>query len=159
MHSKTINFLADLTATFFFSGKIKYAPGTCGSFCTLPLVMLVYPLGGTGIFLATLISYLLGLLALKNVLKRSPSSDPGFVVIDETAGQLITFLFIAPFFAFSFLNLILGFALFRFFDIVKIWPCSYFDKKIHNSFGVMTDDIFAGLYASFSLFLINHFLI
>lgn len=155
MQQKTINFLSDITATFFFSGKSKFAPGTCGSFCTLPLVALVYPLGVTGIFLATIISYLLGLLSLKNVLKRSTADDPGFVVIDETAGQLITFILIVGSVPLSLLNLLLGFALFRLFDIIKIWPCSYFDKKVHNAFGVMTDDIFAGIYAAISLYLIN----
>ncbi len=155
---KNKDFLYSLIATFFFSGKSKVAPGTMGSLATLPLVALVYPLGGGALFIATLISYLIGIKATKHILATSTNKDPGFVVIDETAGQLTTFLFIVSFAPLSLLNLLLGFALFRLFDIVKIWPCSYFDKKVIGAFGVMTDDIFAGIYAGTVLLLINQFI-
>ena len=155
---KNKDFLYSLIATFFFSGKSKVAPGTMGSLATLPLVALVYPLGGCALFIATLISYLIGIKATKHILATSTNKDPGFVVIDETAGQLTTFLFIVSFAPLSLLNLLLGFALFRLFDIVKIWPCSYFDKKVVGAFGVMTDDIFAGIYAGTVLLLINQFI-
>ena len=155
---KNKDFLYSLIATFFFSGKSKVAPGTMGSLATLPLVALVYPLGWCALFITTLISYLIGIKATKHILATSTNKDPGFVVIDETAGQLTTFLFIVSFAPLSLLNLLLGFALFRLFDIVKIWPCSYFDKKVVGAFGVMTDDIFAGIYAGTVLLLINQFI-
>lgn len=147
-----------LIATFFFSGKSKFAPGTMGSLATLPLVALVYQAGFTPLFIATVLSYFLGLYATHNLLKNSTNKDPGFVVIDETAGQLTTFLFIVPIASLSLLNLVAGFALFRLFDIVKIWPCSYFDKKVVGAFGVMTDDIFAGIYAGIVLLCLNQFI-
>ena len=95
---KNKDFLYSLIATFFFSGKSKVAPGTMGSLATLPLVALVYPLGGCALFIATLISYLIGIKATKHILATSTNKDPGFVVIDETAGQLTTFLFIVSFY-------------------------------------------------------------
>lgn len=149
--------LSEIIALFFYSGKCPIAPGTSGSFFTLFLVMLVYPFGLTGIMTAFMISYLLGLWAVREVLSRSENKDPSYVVIDETAGQLITFIGVAHL-PFSWMNLVLGFALFRLFDITKLFPCSYFDKKVHNAFGVMTDDVFAGLYAAICLFLINYFI-
>jgi len=155
---KNKDFLYNMIATFFFSGKSKIAPGTMGSLATLPLVMLVYPLGGGALFMATVASYFIGLIAVRHILATSTNKDPGFVVIDETAGQLTTFLFLVGIAPLSILNLLLGFALFRLFDIVKVWPCSYFDKKIEGAFGVMTDDIFAGIYAGIMLLLINQFI-
>lgn len=155
---KNKDFLYHLIATFFFSGKSPKAPGTMGSLATLPLVALVYPLGTPTLLIATVLSYLIGIWAVQKILATSTNKDPGFVVIDETAGQLTTFLFIAPVASLSIINLILGFALFRLFDIVKIWPCSYFDKKVVGAFGVMTDDIFAGIYAGTVLLLINQFI-
>lgn len=147
-----------IVATFFFSGKAKFAPGTMGSLATLPLVMLLYPMGVIGLFIGVVVSYFLGLYATNQILKNSTNKDPGFVVIDETAGQLTTFLFIAPVASLSLLNLGIGFALFRLFDIVKIWPCSYFDKKVVGAFGVMTDDVFAGIYAGLVLLCLNQFI-
>ena len=150
-------FLSDVIALFFYSGKCPVAPGTSGSFFTLFLVMVVYPFGFKGILIASIISYVLGLWATKEVLLRSENKDPSYVVIDETAGQLVTFLTVAHL-PFSWINLVLGFALFRLFAITKLPPCSYFDQKVHNAFGVMTDDVFAGLYAGICLFLINYFI-
>lgn len=157
MEKKQFN-ISEVIATFFYSGKSKFAPGTVGSFCSLPLVMIAYPFGWFGMWLTTIFVYVLGLWATRNVLKTSEDKDPGCVVIDETAGQLMTFIFVVAICPFSWINLFLGFALFRLFDIVKIWPCSFFDKKIVGAFGVMSDDVFAGFYAALSLLLINLFI-
>lgn len=151
---KQKNILAQITATWFFSGKSPVAPGTVGSFCTLPFVYILYPLGFWGILTGTLITFFIGIPAIETVLKKTTSKDPGFVVIDEVAGQTATFLLatlICP--ELKLWHLLLGFALFRLFDIIKIWPASYFDSKVHSPFGVMMDDIIAGLYASILLYL------
>lgn len=154
---KVIKNISEIIATFFYSGKSQFAPGTVGSFCSLPLVVLLYPLGWIGLLIGTIVVYFVGLWATKNVLESSKDKDPGFVVIDETAGQVMTFVFVSAIYPFSLVNLFLGFALFRLFDIVKIWPCSFFDKKVVGAFGVMSDDVFAGIYAALSLLLINFF--
>ena len=80
--------------------------------------------------------------------------DPGFVVIDEVVGQSLTFVFVSTVMP-SLWMFLIGFVAFRFFDIVKVWPACYFDKKVQNASGVMLDDVVAGLYASLVLLLIH----
>lgn len=142
------NIIAKCIATWFFSGKSPICPGTVGSFCTLPLVFAIYSYGIIGILLTAFICFILGLFATKQILKTQDNPDPGFVVIDEVVGQTLTFVGVAHLFTLSWSMLLVGFLLFRFFDIVKIWPASYFDKKVHSAFGVMMDDVVAGLFAA-----------
>ena len=145
-----------LIATWFGSGFAKKAPGTIGSLCSLPLAFIGYFCGVKALLGTALILFLLGWWATKIVLSSQEKSDPGFVVIDETVGQTLTFVLVASL-GFSWYTLICGFALFRFFDIVKIWPASYFDKSVHNAFGVMMDDVIAGIYAAIVLYGIMFF--
>jgi phosphatidylglycerophosphatase A len=85
--------------------------------------------------------------------------DPSFVVIDEFIGQAVTFLLIADKLKQfnGIIIYIIGFILFRIFDIIKPFPVSYADKKINNAFGVILDDVFAGLYAAIILYFIKYF--
>ena len=148
--------VAYFLATWFKSGLSPKAPGTVGSLCSLPLAWFLATYGGTrGIVLGTIAIFLVGWWATHIVLQdKANGTDPGFVVIDETAGQILSFVFIA-YLPINVYFYILGFALFRFFDILKPWPVSYFDKKVHSAFGVMTDDICAGLYAGGVLAILN----
>lgn len=138
-------------ATWLGSGLSPRAPGTVGSFCTLPLAALGLGLGPTFLFLTAAVLFIAGVWATGIVLRSQSNSDPGFVVIDETVGQLLTFVLVASG-GFSWYYLICGFALFRFFDIAKVWPASYFDGQVHTAFGVMMDDVIAGMYAALVLF-------
>ena len=135
----------------FGSGLIPFMPGTMGSLAAVPIVIgLAYttPL----VFLcATVIAVVLGIVICDKTAKAMGVHDHGSIVWDEVAGMLITFLFI-PLGA---TNLILGFILFRLFDILKPWPISYIDKYIHGGFGIMLDDVIAGLMACGCLHLIN----
>ncbi len=147
--------LSYLIATYFYFGKAPFAPGTVGSFCTLPLdVLLAYFFGLKGLIIAAFLISVIGLWATNDVVTKYKIDDPKWVVIDETAGQTITFLSVAPFlyqnFEFWYLYL-LGFAFFRLFDIKKIGPVKWADSKINNAFGVMLDDIFAGIFATVCL--------
>ncbi len=144
-------------ATWFFSGLSPKAPGTVGSFFTLPLVFLLAPLGFWSILFFAILLFFIGQQATSVVLKVKKATDPGYVVIDETVGQLLTFLWVAQN-GLIWYDYFIGFALFRFFDIVKVWPASIIDRKTHNAFGVMADDVIAGLYASFVLYGI-HFIL
>jgi phosphatidylglycerophosphatase A len=72
------------------------------------------------------------------------SHDPQWIVIDEVLGMTTAWLFIQNH---NLLHLSILFALFRFFDIVKIWPASFFDKKIEHGAGTILDDIVSGIYA------------
>lgn len=150
--------LSYLIATFFYSGKAPVAPGTVGSLATLPLAfVLSYYFGLTGIVCGIIISFVLGLASISQVLKTS-KHDPSYVVIDEVVGQLLAFILIADNLQYDshsgFLYL-LGFMLFRLFDITKPQPAKWADKKVRNALGVMLDDIFAGAYAAVILYFIN----
>lgn len=145
-----------MIATWFGSGCSPKAPGTVGSLCALPL--LIFALFGLKFFFCLIaVLFALGIWATDIVLKTQSKQDPGFVVIDEVVGQLLTFSLIiaAPF---SWYHVIIGFALFRFFDIIKLWPASYFDEHVHNAFGVITDDVMAGIYGAILLYIITFFI-
>lgn len=139
---------AYLLATWFKSGLSPKAPGTVGSLCTLPLAWILATYTGTiGILIASIIIFIIGEKATKIVLSdKENGQDPGFVVIDEVVGQLLSFVFIAHLHINIYMYLF-GFAFFRFFDILKPWPVSHYDKKVHSAYGVMMDDVCAGLYA------------
>ena len=152
--------LSFLIATYLGFGYSKFAPGTIGSLMTLPLaIVLAYFFGTTGIILGVVVTFLIGVIATTEVLRYTPH-DPGFIVIDEVAGQLITFAAIAPHLQNN-LNTwpiyLCGFILFRIFDIIKPQPVRWADHKITNAWGVMLDDIIAGVYAMLILYILHSF--
>jgi len=142
-------------ATGLGLGYAPFAPGTFGTMLALPIHFLIsrLPLGWYLGILAGLIA--LAVLAAGSAEKILDRPDPGEVVIDEVVGMLIAMLMIPrhP------LAWLLAFALFRFFDIVKPWPVSYFDRHFHGGLGIVMDDLAAGLYACGSLQLIWHLLL
>ena len=147
--------LANIFATYFGLGLSKYAPGTMGSLGTLPLAFILMYFGGFwALLIAALIIFPFGVMATDVVIKETGISDPSKVVIDETVGQLLTFTLVAYFAPEMLLNAetfwyyLIGFALFRFFDIKKMGPVRYFDSKVLNAYGVMLDDVFAGIFAA-----------
>lgn len=147
-------------ATFFGAGLAPKAPGTFGSLATLPLAFLVsYFFGFDGLLYTILFVFAIGTVAVYYATKGEKETDPGKIVIDETAGQLTAFLLVCPslFHRFdlnSALIYLLGFGLFRFFDIVKMGPVKWADTKIKNALGVMLDDVFAGIFAALVLMLV-----
>ena len=150
---------AFLIATFFGTGRFPFAPGTIGSLATLPLAfILAYYWGIYGIIIGIITSFIIGIIATKEVLKYTPH-DPGFIVIDEVAGQLMSFIFVAQALqgnSQAWIIYLSGFILFRFFDIFKPQPVRWADRKILNAWGVMLDDIIAGCYASLILLILYH---
>ncbi len=149
---------AEIIATWFGSGLSPKAPGTCGSLATLPLAfVLAYYTGVYGLVVAAVICFIIGTLATDVILKIQDDKDPGKVVIDEVVGQLLAFVFISDYLyqnlQYSWLYLA-GFVAFRFFDIVKMGPVRWFDRNVHNAYGVMSDDVCAGLMASFTLWML-----
>ena len=137
--------IAEILATWFYSGRAPFAPGTCGSLATLPFVYALQYFGG----IPALLSFILliaatGIWASGRYAESVGIQDPGFIVIDETAGQSIALIFAG-------INLwlyALGFILFRLFDITKPWPVSWADQKIKGGLGIMLDDILAGIMAA-----------
>nr|CRH07126.1 Phosphatidylglycerophosphatase A [Candidatus Magnetococcus massalia] len=135
--------LAMELATVGGSGWSPKAPGTVGTIASIPLGVLAMWGGFTLHMLLFVLSCVIGLWASERgriLLKRE---DPGSVVIDETAGLLLT-LFFVPF---TPLGILAGFILFRLFDIWKPWPIGWLDRHIHGGLGIMVDDLVAGLMA------------
>jgi phosphatidylglycerophosphatase A len=130
-------------ATGCWVGMLPKAPGTWGSlFAFLPWLAirgLSLPL-----YLATLAAvFVLGFFTAGSAEKILDRPDAGPIVIDEILGMFIT-LTLAPSHPLAW---ILGFILFRIFDITKPFPVSWFDQRIHGGIGIMMDDVIAGLYA------------
>ncbi|MDR0676279.1 MAG: phosphatidylglycerophosphatase A [Elusimicrobiota bacterium] len=148
-----------IIASFCGIGYIPFASGSFASFITLPIAFVItYFWGFFGIFFSSIIIFFIGNFASKEVLKYT-NHDPSFIVIDEVLGQLITFIFCSKYLKANlkldiFFIYMIGFLLFRIFDIFKHGLVNWADKKIENSWGVMLDDVFAGLQAGLVLLLI-----
>ena len=137
-------------STFFGLGYISPFPGTLTSFLTVVIIWLIQKYFGfqitlTCIFFITLLGYI---AIEKDVNKKS---DPKEIVIDEFIGQSLVLVFLPL----TYQSYILGFILFRFFDIYKPMPINYFEKKYRNAFGVIFDDIIAAGYALLAIYIIN----
>jgi phosphatidylglycerophosphatase A len=139
--------LSWLIATFFYLGYMHPGPGTWASGATVLLWWLAAHAIAPGwlvpaaIVVAAAVT-LIGIPASTVVARESGMEDPGFVVIDEVAGQMIA-LIAAPL---SWKYLIVGFILFRSFDIVKPFPLRRLEK-LRGGLGIMMDDVGAGLYS------------
>lgn len=149
-----------MLATFFGVGFMRPAPGTWGSAAGLLLWLAAAhwlhpsPLHlALGTAIAALIVLLVGIPASSIVAREAATEDPQFVVLDEVAGQWVALIAatVRPW------EWLLAFLLFRVFDILKPSPAREFDR-MHSGFGIMMDDIAAGVYALAILFLARHFL-
>ena len=153
----TINFLF---VTFFGIGTIRYAPGTISSLITVIFLFSLFHvinLSNTAILIILIAVFLYSFVAIANYIKDNANKDPKEVVIDEVIGQSIPIYMYevahgtAKEYNESILFYIYIFILFRFFDIKKPFPINFFDKKFKNSFGVVIDDVIAGLYVVLTL--------
>jgi phosphatidylglycerophosphatase A len=152
-----LRFLNYLWATWFGSGYAPVAPGTAGSLAALPFVWAFAALGRVELAFFAVFTFITGVMVSNYISKDKTADDPQIVVIDEVCGQAIAFLlipsdFLEPAtFKFWFIALI-SFAFFRLFDVWKPWPASFFDSKMHNGWGMMLDDVAAGVYAMFATY-------
>lgn len=158
--------------TFLGSGLFPKASGTMGTLATTMVIILVAWLGlplSVWVFpvfpMWCLVLYLLSWFSTDAYMKVTGKHDPKEVVIDETIGVCITYSIVFQFLPFlyqdtkSFLYVMLiGFILFRIFDIFKPFPVSYADKKMHSAHGVLLDDVLAGIYAGIIAVLLLTFL-
>lgn len=169
-------------ATMFGIGRIRFAPGTFGSLAAALLAypVLMLPLGWAIMALSIVVLTVFGSAAARAYMEahRIPEQavlhDPSAIVVDEWAGQWLTF---TTWHAWMFfmaidssagqdllsdvagdpLHLFYGFILFRFFDIMKPWPIRWADRKIKGGFGVIFDDLLAGIAAGTVLYAIYFF--
>ena len=139
-------------AMLFGVGRAPYAPGTLASLISLPLAAIIHFYAGSfALMLAAVLASAIGAWACDLYMKRVGKSDPSECVIDELAGQFLACAF-APF---SLVVYVLAFALFRLFDITKLWPISL-AERVPGGTGVMLDDIVAGLMAGAILVAASH---
>ena len=127
----------------FGSGLSPKAPGTMGTLAAIPLYLLLMNLPLTGYLLAVLLISVAGIWICGESSRRLGVHDHGGIVWDEFAGFLLT-MTAAPQ---GWQWIVLGFALFRLFDIWKPWPVRVADRQLHGGLGIMLDDILAGIYA------------
>lgn len=133
-----------LLATWFGCGLAAKAPGTVGTVGALPFGILILWQGGVWALLAaTLVVFALGLWAAREFERHSGTHDSGAIVIDEVAGMWLALCFAGV----NVVMIVAAFALFRLFDIKKPGVISWADRKLPGAWGVMADDVFAGLYA------------
>ncbi len=139
-------------ATLFGVGRIPKAPGTWGSLVTLPLCFLLMKLGVFVYMAATMALTILAIVAAERYEQQSEKHDSKEIVIDELAGMLVTMTWLPV----TWQSFVIGFLVFRFFDVLKPFPISYFDKKVPGGFGVVADDLVAGILGNVVLQLMLH---
>lgn len=151
MHKLIIIYL-----TWFGAGRAPKAPGTFGTLAALPFIY-AWSLIGLSTWINLLVIAVLTLfacLAADKIQKERQLQDPQWIVIDEVLGMALTWAIALPS---TVSGWIIAFILFRFFDIVKIWPASFFDKKVKNGAGTILDDIVSGVYAGLITYAVLHF--
>ena len=139
----------------FGLGKIKFMPGTLGSLATTVFLFYLFHslnISSNIILIGLIIIFIYSFYAVSTHTESSKNKDPGEIIIDEFLGQSI------PIYLYEISHVTtkesdqaivyyaLFFILFRYFDIMKPFPVNFFDKNFKNSFGVIMDDICAGLY-------------
>ncbi len=148
--------------SIFFIGYIKFAPGTWGS---LASILILFPvIKYLSLSLEIFVIVLIILFFISNFFINyysnfTNSQDSKKIVIDELLG-IFTILIFYDFIFISndFLTLLIIFILFRIFDILKIFPANYIDKNFKNGYGVILDDIIAGIYTILTLITLNVFI-
>lgn len=135
---------ACLLALGLGSGLSPKAPGTVGTLAAIPFYLLMQHLSLGMYLLVVLVSFMVGVWLCQRASDWLQEDDASPIVWDEFVGFWVTMI-AAPT---GWLWIVLGFVLFRFFDIIKPWPVSVADKKLHGGLGVMLDDVLAGGYAA-----------
>ena len=160
-----------LFVTMFGLGKISKIPGTLGSLATVIILYFLFHilnLSSNIVLTGLIIIFIYSFSAVAAHIKDNENKDPKEVIIDELIGQSI------PIFLYeishgtekssdeAIIFYSICFILFRFFDILKPFPVNFIDRNFKNSFGVIMDDVCAGLYVVLSLIcfmLLNHYFI
>jgi phosphatidylglycerophosphatase A len=136
----------------FGSGLSPKAPGTAGTLITIPLVFFLQQQTLLVYTLVTLFVLITGPWVCGYAANKLQVHDHSAIVYDEIAGYLITMFMIPA----NWSLLLAGFVLFRFFDVVKPWPISWFDKNLQGGIGIMFDDVLAGVFSLIGLMLLQH---
>ena len=154
-----------LISTFFGNGYISKIPGTFTSLSTLVILYILFEIlqfkNLNYILILYSIIFFYSFYAVMDSETEFENKDPRQIVIDEVLGQAMPLILIVYLSSKNLINIpvetyyLLSFILFRFFDIVKPFPVSYFDKQHKNFFGIIMDDIMAGLYTMLIIYLVS----
>ena len=154
--------LANFFVSLSFVGYFKLIPsGTFASFLSIVVLFPIveYKIISLEIFVVIFfVIFLLSLFFINKFSSHNQSHDSKIIVIDEFLGIYLILIFydqikiINPY-----VSIVLIFILFRFFDILKIFPANIVDKKLKSSFGVIFDDLIAGIYTIIILYILNAF--
>ncbi len=139
----------------FGSGLVPVAPGTFGSLAALLPWLVLRQLSWSGYGFAVLVAFALGTWACSRAARRVGLHDPGAFVWDEFVGLWIALwpVWVAPWWM-----VVVGWVLFRGFDVFKPWPIRWADRNISGGFGIMFDDVLAGFATAIVLLLLNRFI-
>jgi len=131
----------------FGSGLSPFAPGTAGTLATIPLYWLMSSLA-LPVYLGVIaLMFVVGIYICQRTTERLGSHDHSAIVWDEVVGYLLTMTMVP----FDWCWVVLGFFLFRLFDVWKPWPVRVLDRRIPGGLGIMVDDIGAAIYSAISL--------
>lgn len=127
----------------FGSGLMPIAPGTWGTLAAVPIYLLIAGMGTGLYFMITLLAFLMGIYICQRVTRDIQIHDFSGIVWDEVVGYLLT-MFLAPF---ELSWMVIGFILFRLFDIWKPYPIKWVDMHVQGGLGIMLDDVLAAIPA------------
>lgn len=127
----------------FGSGLMPFAPGTWGTLVAIPIAYLCSYLGQPLYLLVTALVCLLGIYTAGYTSEKLKVHDHSGIVVDEIAGYMITMIGVTM----NATSLLVGFLLFRLFDILKPWPIRIIDRNMKGGLGIMMDDILAGVFS------------
>jgi phosphatidylglycerophosphatase A len=139
--------VALVLATWFGCGLSPIAPGTAGTLGALPLYLLIAPAGPWAVALAALVVAAAGIAAADRVASRRGLKDPQIVCIDEVAGVLVALTAARL----ELVQVAVAVALFRVFDIWKPWPVRLLERRLPGGWGIVGDDLAAGVWAALVL--------
>lgn len=139
----TIKTPMQFIASGFGSGCAPVAPGTFGTLASIPVWILLSFSSPITYAVVVFAIFILGCYVSEKASQEMGVHDHGGIVIDEFVGYFIT-MFLVPL---SWVNILLGFILFRLFDVLKPWPIKVLDRQVKGGFGIMIDDVLAGFMA------------
>ena len=130
-------------AVGFGTGLVPKAPGTIGTLIGLPFYLIMMNWPWWQYLVGVSAAFIVGIWICGEVSRNTGVTDAPFIVWDEIVGFLITLFLVPP----GWIWLVLGFLLFRLFDIWKPWPIRNIDRGVHGGLGIMLDDVVAGIFA------------
>ena len=140
-----------LLALGFGSGRAPFAPGTFGTLVGVLFYLPMATLPPTAYITITALLFLVGIPICGRAATQFGVHDHGAIVWDEIVGYLVSMTLAPP----GWLWAVIGFLLFRLFDIWKPWPIGLLDRRVSGGLGIMVDDLLAGIYAALLLFALS----